>query len=132
MTTEKLTPAQVTFKTDLAAARKAASAARTALDQAVEYCAPINPDLAAVLAAHDPSAYAGALAKTAVVGASIEGLRETAAAATAAEQALEAGACRRCNGTGEYNAPTPWVRQGKPYCFGCGGSGCSARTAVKA
>jgi hypothetical protein len=36
---------------------------------------------------------------------------------------LEAHACSRCAGTGEYSAPTRIYRGSRPLCFGCGGTG---------
>lgn len=42
---------------------------------------------------------------------------------TPAIEAHEATMCRRCSGTGDYQAPTSHYRGGRPVCFDCKGSG---------
>jgi hypothetical protein len=96
------------FATEYAAARKA-------LRTAEKHSAPIDPELAATLEKFNPAAYTECLAKMATIRATIPALK-------AKFDELDARACRRCNGTGEYSGPTSAFRQGKAYCFRCNGS----------
>ena len=54
--------------------------------------------------------------ETAAIAATIPALAEQL-------EELEARACPRCSGTGDYAGPTGHRRNGRPICFDCHGSG---------
>lgn len=63
-----------------------------------------------------PDAYTAMEAEVAIIASTIPEL-------TAKLDRLQALACPRCSGTGDYSAPTKHVRRGRPVCFTCDGTG---------
>lgn len=49
--------------------------------------------------------------------------RERLVALRAECESAEEGECGRCQGTGNYRAPTGRTINGRPVCFACGGTG---------
>lgn len=94
---------------DLATARKA-------YYDAVRHTAPLEPELADILRERYPVKYAEAEAKVAEIAATLPALRS-------AYEALDARACGRCSGTGEYGGASRYLRAGRRYCFDCNGKG---------
>jgi hypothetical protein len=91
-------------------------AARKALQTAELHVKPLDPELAAMLQARYPEKFAEAERKVAEISATIPALR-------ARFEELDARACGKCGGTGEYRAPTSHFVKGRPVCFRCGGHG---------
>lgn len=113
----------MSFIARLAAARAADAAARKALADAHRHVEPNSLGLHKSLIEFSPVQYADALRKVADIMESIPALAAAAAEARAALRPLEDRACYKCNGSGNYNAPTRAYRQGRPYCFKCDGKG---------
>jgi hypothetical protein len=65
------------------------------------------------------------------MGPHLAGLRERLAALRAEYTEREKTACGRCDGDGQYKAPTGHTRNGVPVCFRCGGSGDEPRRRVR-
>lgn len=97
------------FPARLAAARKAYF---TALDQTK----PLPAELAVKLAESMPEKWADMLEKVAAIAATLPALE-------AAYRELDAVACDRCAGHGEYAGASRRFRNGVKVCFRCNGSG---------
>jgi hypothetical protein len=83
---------------------------------------PLDSDTASrVLARVGADAFAAMQAEVDAIAATLPELR-----AQVAE--LEANACPRCSGSGDYTGPTRYRRAGgRPVCFTCNGSGTRTR-----
>lgn len=92
------------------------AAARSALVLAEKQSAPVAPELAQTLKEFNAAAYADCVAKMEAIAATVPALRETF-------EALAERACWKCQGSGDYNAPTSHFTRGRPVCWTCGGSG---------
>ncbi len=95
--------------------------ARKALADAIRNTQPLGDDLAARLLAH------AGVERFAQMEAEVAAIAATIPALQAEVDELEAQACTRCSGTGDYQAPTSHFRGGRPVCFACKGSGKRAR-----
>jgi hypothetical protein len=114
-----------TYITRLTAARTADRNARTALTQAVKNIT-IDPAFQAIAIDRDPAGWAKTLRQMADIANTIPALRTAAAEAAAALTPLNAQACWKCEGTGQYSGPTNATRRGVAYCFTCNGRGCNS------
>jgi hypothetical protein len=121
-TTEITVPTGNAYRTGYAAARAASAKADKALATAIKHAKPLTPELHELFLTI-PADYAECLRKMADIVASLPQLREDAARATAIADTYAAVACHRCNGTGDYSGATSAIRQGRPYCFYCNGTG---------
>lgn len=113
----------MTYIADLAAAQQTYAAAVKAHALAVKHTAPMGPEMAEMLRSRKPEAFAKMEAAVAEIAATIPALEAERARAATALEAIAQHACYRCQGTGNYMAPTSRFRGGKPYCFGCDGRG---------
>lgn len=111
-----------TYITRLAGARKTNQAARKALDTARQHVTPPTPDMHNLFLTM-PENYAKALRQMAEILETLPALTAAADTAAATLAPLEAQACWKCDGTGQYTAPTRATRHGIPYCFTCDGQG---------
>jgi hypothetical protein len=114
--------ATAAFATEITAARKADSDARKALTRTIQNCT-ISPSIQEVAIDRDPIGFAKVYRQVADLMETLPALRARVEETTATLAALEERACYRCDGTGNYSAPTSAYRNGRPYCFKCGGTG---------
>ncbi len=77
---------------------------------------PLAPETEAELKAWNPEKYARMMEKIAEIEATIPALQATF-------DELDARACGRCNGSGEYAGASNYVKNGRKVCFRCEGSG---------
>ncbi len=115
-------PTGPAFRTGYAAARAASAKAYKALATAIQHVAPPTAEMHDLFLSR-PTAYAECLRKMADIVATLPVLREDATRARTIADEYAQHACHRCHGTGDYSAPTRAFRQGRPYCFACGGTG---------
>lgn len=111
-----------TYVQQLATARKAVLDTNKILTQAIE-SSTIDADLAALALRRDPAGWAKCLREIADIVDALPALRAAWKDALKTLSPLEAKACTRCNGTGQYNGPSSATRRGVAYCFGCDGRG---------
>lgn len=115
------------FIAQLASAKQDLANARKSLATAVSHSAPLDAELAAKLEAHNPAAFAECAAKVEAITQTIPSLRAAVDTLAATHDELAEQACWKCRGTGVYTAPTTRLREGRAYCFGCGGDGRNAK-----
>lgn len=112
-----------TYVSNLANARHTHNAAIKALVTAKMQSAPMAPELAEMAMQRNPQGYAECIAKMTAIAETIPALEAEVKATGEALAELEATACTRCMGTGEYGGASRYHRYGQKYCFGCNGKG---------
>jgi hypothetical protein len=120
----------MSYVANLKNARIAASKSYGDLSKALQHVKPVTPEMHALFITK-PDAYADMLRKVADILVTIPTLQASYDSAKKILAELEALACYRCDGSGQYSGPTNATRNGVPYCFYCNGTGKAGSKAKK-
>lgn len=107
--------------TQTSTSRRNLTTARRELAEAIAGSKPLDHVTRAALVASIGEA------RVAALEVECSALEDTIPALEAEVAHLEATACPRCTGTGDYQAPTHHLSKGRPVCFACNGTGVRTR-----